>query len=91
MFFFKKVPTVTWSDLKPSDQIIDVRERHEFKSGHARNAKNVPLSNIPNFDTNKEVFVVCASGSRSKRAVKILRKKGIDAKNVRGGMMLYGR
>ncbi len=88
---FKRIETVLWEDIKPSDLIIDVREPHEFKTRHARNAKNVPLSKIPQYNTDKEVYVVCASGARSRRAVKILNKKGIKAKNIKGGMMHYGR
>lgn len=89
--FFKRVPSVKWSDLKPTDIILDVREPFEFKQYHVSNAKNIPLKNIGDFTTSKKVFVVCASGSRSKRAVKILRKKGIDAVNINGGMMRYGK
>ncbi len=89
--FFSSVPSVSLDEIKPSDFVIDVREPYEFKEGHLPNAKNVPLDTVGNFKTDKKVFVICASGMRSKAAVKILRKNGIDAINIKGGMMAYGR
>ncbi|MDY2987771.1 MAG: rhodanese-like domain-containing protein [Peptoniphilus sp.] len=91
MWFFKSVPSVTWGEVKDDGAIIDVREPYEFKAFHAPKAKNIPLGNIPSFDPKGKVYVVCASGSRSKRAVVYLRKKGIDAINVKGGMAAYRR
>lgn len=89
--FFNKIPSVTFSELSSKDKIIDVREVNEFKRGHLPNAKNVPLSTIENYSTNDKVYVICASGARSKRAVKYLRNKGIDAINIKGGMMYAKR
>lgn len=89
--FFKSVPTVSWKDITARDTIIDVREPYEFAQKHAPKAKNVPLGKIDAYTTAHTVYVVCASGSRSKRAVKMLRKRGIDAINIRGGMLTYGK
>lgn len=88
---FNKVPTVTWSDIDKNAKIIDVRESHEYKQGYAKGTKNIPLSKIEDFQTIDRVYVVCASGSRSIRAVKYLRRKGIDAVNIKGGMVTYGK
>ncbi|MEG0327831.1 MAG: rhodanese-like domain-containing protein [Erysipelothrix sp.] len=88
---FNKVPTVTWSDIDKNAKIIDVREPHEYQQRHAKGSKNVPLSKIDEFQTIDKVYIVCASGSRSKRAVKYLRRKGMDAVNIKGGMMTYGK
>lgn len=89
--FFNSVPSVTWSEIKESDFVIDVREPYEFSEFHYPKAKNIPLNTVDSFNTNKKVFVTCASGVRSKMAVKILRKKGIDAINIKGGMMAYDK
>ncbi len=89
--FFDSVPSISWSEIKESDFVIDVREPYEFAEFHYPKAKNVPLDTISGFNSDKKVFVTCASGIRSKTAVKILRKKGIDAVNIKGGMMAYGR
>lgn len=85
--FFKKVPTVDYSEVGKNELIIDVREVSEYRSGHLPKAKNIPLGKIADFTSNERVYIICASGARSKRAVKILRNKGIDAINIRGGMM----
>lgn len=89
--FFKRTPSITWSELSRDDVIIDVREPHEFKVKSAHRAKNVPLSKISTFSTHQTVYVMCQSGIRSKRAVKMMRKNGIDAINIKGGMMAYGK
>lgn len=91
IMLFKKTPSVSWSEIDKGAKIIDVREPIEYKQGHAKGAKNVPLSHIETFKTDEKVFVVCASGNRSKRAVKHLRKEGIDAINIKGGMATYGK
>lgn len=87
--FFKSVPSVKWSELNPTDKIIDVREPYEFNSFHHQGAKNIPLGQISKFKTTEKVFVTCQSGMRSRIAVKILRSNGIDAVNIKGGMMKY--
>ena len=89
--FFNKVPHVKWSEISKTDRIIDVREKIEYNAKSVPGTKNVPLSNIENFDTDKRIYVMCQSGMRSKRAVKVLRKKGIDAINIKGGIMAYGK
>lgn len=58
--------------------LIDVREPHEFKSGHIPGAKNLPLSQLSSrmneLPKDKPVFVYCQSGMRSKRAAVIFKK-----------------
>ena len=63
----------------------------EFRRGHIKEAKNVPLSQIGQFSpANKEtIYVICHSGMRSKIAAKKLKKKGYDVINVRGGMSAW--
>ncbi len=86
---FKRLPTVKWSELDKKALIIDVREKDEFKAYNVKGTKNVPLSKIDNYSTSETVYVTCASGARSKMAVKKLRAKGIDAINISGGVMAY--
>jgi len=49
--------------------ILDVRERNEWESGHIRSAKHIPLGFIRErhneLDPQKEIIVVCRSGNRS--------------------------
>lgn len=95
MFLFNKVPTISASDLadklaeKP--MIIDVRETDEFVSGHIPGARHVPLRKIDTYKGSKEtpIYLVCHSGMRSKQAASLLIKRGYQAVNVKGGMMLW--
>ena len=91
-FLFTKVDSISTNELeqklKENIQLIDVRTPGEFRRGHIKNAKNVPLNKIGQFTpiTDKKVYVICHSGARSKLAAKKLKKKGFDVVNVRGGM-----
>ena len=38
-----------------------------------------------------ELYVVCLSGVRSASAVSIFKKNGINAQNVKGGMMAWNK
>lgn len=71
-------------------QIVDVRSRQEWKSGHVDRAKHIPLDELPNrlgeLDQSKPVGFICQSGARSKKATKIAAEAGLDAVNISGGM-----
>lgn len=60
-------------------QLIDVREEKEFDGGHILGARNVPLSQmkqrITEIRPDQPVYMYCNSGSRTKQAAKIMRKK----------------
>lgn len=91
--FFTKIKSVTTEELqaklKEKPVILDVREPSEFKGGHIPGAKNIPLGTIGTYKEKGPVYVICASGGRSARAVKMLTKQGVDAINVKGGMMMW--
>ncbi|MER2295318.1 MAG: rhodanese-like domain-containing protein [Desemzia incerta] len=91
--FFRKIPTISTTDLEnklaEKPQIIDVREPHEFRSGHIPGAKNVPLGKVTQYTPSSKTYVICQSGMRSKQATKLLFKQGHDVVNVRGGMMSW--
>lgn len=82
-------------ELKKKDkQFIDVRTPAEFKAGHIKEFKNIPLNELPNrmdeLNADKEIYLMCQSGMRSSRAANLLRKSGFDQViNVRGGMSSY--
>lgn len=74
--------------------LLDVREPYEFISGHAPGALNIPLGQLAThhgkLDPDREVLVICASGSRSAVAVQLLRRAGCSsARNVSGGMLAW--
>lgn len=74
-------------------QIIDVRESYEYKSGHIPKAKLIPLgqltSRMNEINKNKQIILVCASGSRSGRAANLLASEGYKVKNMTGGMSAW--
>jgi Rhodanese-related sulfurtransferase len=66
--------------------IVDVRSPAEFKGGHAKGAKNIPLPQIANKGPqlqklNKPVIFCCASGMRSGQATRLMRSQGLDCLN----------
>ena len=91
-FLFTKVDSISTIELeqrlKQNIQLIDVRTPSEFRRGHIKNAKNIPLNEIGNFTpiADKKTYVICHSGARSKLAAKKLKKRGFDVVNVKGGM-----
>jgi rhodanese-related sulfurtransferase len=60
--------------------VIDVRTSDEFKAGHLRNSKNLPLAElgkrITELDKSHPVLVVCQSGVRANRAVGQFQRAG---------------
>ncbi|KNH31962.1 rhodanese-like domain-containing protein [Exiguobacterium acetylicum] len=92
----KGVKQVSTTELKPllNDRkrfYLDVRTPAEFKGNHIKGFKNIPLqtlnSQLNQIPKDKEVFVICQSGMRSKQAVKVLKKAGYsNVTEVRGGM-----
>lgn len=82
-------------NLKDSNiQLIDVRTPEEYQSGHIPEAKLIPLQELPNrlaeIDKNKNVYVICHSGNRSRQAADILAKNGFpNIFNIKGGMLSW--
>lgn len=76
--------------------IVDVREAAEFKAGHVRDARNIPLKELPNrmneLDKfkSRSVIVVCQTGVASAKAVALLRKAGFEqAVSLDGGIAAW--
>ena len=91
-FLFTKVNSSSTTELeqklRQNIQLIDVRTAGEFRRGHIKNAKNIPLNEIGSFTpvADKQTYVICHSGVRSKLAAKKLKKRAFDVVNVQGGM-----
>lgn len=88
---FKVVQSVSIAELEQNlmskIKLIDVRTSEEYRRGHIAQAENIPLNEINTYrGKEKQLFVICQSGMRSKSAARILMKKGYDVKNIRGGM-----
>ena len=76
--------------------IVDVREPHEFILGHIDGAINTPLGKfkdqLKTLETykNKDILVVCQSGTRSVPAAKMLVSAGFEKVfNLDGGMQSW--
>jgi len=77
----------------PETIILDVRSPQEYNEGHINGAINIPeyelslrANNIVN-NKNSRIIVYCKSGSRSKKAIKTLKKIGfINLYNLEGGI-----
>jgi rhodanese-related sulfurtransferase len=97
-FFKKGYDSISARDIAEKQgkiNLIDVRERHEFKAGHVPNAKNMPLSELLSdpekyLSKDREYHVICHSGSRSSMTCRKLSSLGYKVVNVAGGTMSYG-
>jgi len=74
-------PKVNYRELvRNGAQIVDVRTKGEFESGHIRGALNIPLQNLQHslskIKKDRPVITCCASGMRSASAKNILKSKG---------------
>jgi rhodanese-related sulfurtransferase len=75
--------------------VLDVRQPEEYRSGHIAGAKLIPLGQlngrIKELPQNREIVCVCASGSRSGSATRMLAGAGLNAVNMKGGMLAWRR
>lgn len=73
--------------------ILDVRTIQEYKGGHLRDAKLIPVQELTKNlsllkdDKSKKILVYCRSGSRSVTASRILKEKGFTPINIKGGII----
>ncbi len=80
--------------------IIDVRDTYEYKTKSIKNSVSFPLKNIKNgkdiekiknMAFNKKVYTYCKTGGRSVKAILILKRYGIDATNILGGIESWNK
>lgn len=73
--------------------LLDVREDDEWATSHIDGASHIAVGTIPDrlgeIPTDGPIYVICARGGRSARAVEFLRQHEIEAINVVGGMMAW--
>jgi len=81
--------------IKAGALILDVRTPQEFKSGHIKNATNIPLqsltSQLKKLNKNQVIITCCASGMRSASAKSILKTQGFTAYNGGGWTSLQSK
>lgn len=76
--------------------IIDVRTPEEYRSGHLKNAKLMPVSEITGRISeivslkDRPILVYCHAGNRSASASQVLRRNGFTRiSNLRGGITAW--
>ncbi len=92
---YNRITPLELNDLiiSGNPKIIDVREEHEFDSGHIKSSNLIPLHEIENWvSKNKikdKIIFVCQMGVRSALACEISSAYGTDENllfNLEGGM-----
>ena len=96
------VPETTVEELKARMDanapfyLLDVREPHEYQIARIPGSTLIPLGQLgsrygelPPASAGKEIIVHCKSGVRSAKAVSLLQEHGIEAKNLKGGILAW--
>lgn len=105
ILFKKFIPMKGLEELKDKDfrdmlqqssrkLLVDVREPNEYQIGHIVDAVNIPLSlinsRIKELPKDKEIYLYCQSGMRSKRAAGLLLKNGFSkVSHLQGGFLTW--
>lgn len=90
-------PKINFKELvKNGAQIIDVRSRSEYASGHVVGSVNIPLSELQSsankIKKNTPLITCCASGMRSASGKSVLISIGYkEVHNGGGWMSLNGK
>ena len=72
-------------------QLIDVRKKENFDTGHINGARNIPWTvlnkNISKLRKDQPIYLVCADGKTSKRATALLVTKNFsEIYGLQGGL-----
>ena len=73
-----------------------MREPHEWEISHIEGAELIPLgmlaARMNELDTAEEIVLYCKAGTRSARALELLRTAGFrKLKNLKGGINAWAR
>ena len=83
-------PSVLSTDLPGGVFLLDVREDDEWAAGHAPEAVHIPVGTLneraAEIPQDREIYVICRSGTRSAYAAHALSGAGWKAVNVADGM-----
>jgi sulfur-carrier protein adenylyltransferase/sulfurtransferase len=83
-------------DAKAPIYLLDVREPHEYQIARIPGSTLIPLGQLgsrygelPPASEGREIIVHCKSGVRSAKAVNLLKEHGIEARNLKGGILAW--
>ena len=83
----------TASDRRTGLSVVDVRTPQEWAAGHIEGSRNIPLEELASrtgeLASDRPIVAVCRTGRRSGRAVETLRRLGIEADHVEGGVAAW--
>ncbi len=86
----KASPALVSEKIRSGAKIVDVRTPREFSGASYPKAKNIPLDVLPSrmgdLPKDKPIVLYCASGARSARAARILRRAGFADVISAGGL-----
>lgn len=92
----RSIPPSEARELVKGDDVVvlDVRREGEFRSGHLRGAKHVPVGLVKKraarLDPDVTYLVYCRSGSRSRKAAAALTSEGFQSVyDLRGGILAW--
>lgn len=93
----KDYETININDIDPiinNIDLIDIRETYEYKNGHIKTSKNIPMGDLlqnPSkyLNKDKKYYIMCQSGMRSKNTSNKLYKAGFNIVNLSGGFSSY--
>jgi rhodanese-related sulfurtransferase len=76
--------------------LVDVREPNEWRDGHAKGARHIPLGELSRrageLPKDGEILLICRSGNRSRTAAQLLQRGGYErVVNVQGGTTAWIR
>ena len=80
---------------KQNIALIDVRTEREYRYGHIPNSKLIPLEKLHQAMSEiekmkeKKIIIYCRTGRRSLMATQFLRDQGLDALNMKKGIMMW--
>ena len=76
------MPAVLSTDLPAGVYLLDVREDDEWAAGHAPDAVHIPVGTLSEraaeIPQDREVYVICRSGTRSAYAAQALAARGLE-------------
>lgn len=86
----KSIKAEQMNDFDHTVEVLDVRKPGEWNISHLKDAKFVPLADMPgnldSFDKNSTYIVHCGGGYRSMTAISLMKREGFtDLVNVYGG------
>ncbi len=91
------IPEIDVEELRPLQMgganVIDVREPDEYEEGHVPGARLIPLQEVPErieeLPDTGDIYLICKTGARSRRAAEYLATQGYQVHNVAGGTMAW--